>query len=320
MAFDRLGRLLFIVPYVVSRDGVPISELSERLNVSKRDIEADIELLAMVGRPPLTPDHLIDLYVEDGIVYVELDQNLSRPLHLTHEEARALVLGAKLVGQLGGIGEELQAVLEKIICQLNPMDAQIVRSFGERMGVWQDNLLPLPAVASLRHAIGHKQEVKIDYYSVSSDRQKLYRLRPLALFNHSGLEYLVALDCDADLLQKLFRLDRIHTVAALDSYFEYNDEVDLDRFRKEQLFQGSGEGVTVHFMRSVVPWVKERFVKEQIVEQPDGSIKVKLATPSPVWLARWVLPFGTEAEVLAPKEQRQWLYELCEKAKAAYAA
>ncbi len=105
---DRMGRLLFIVPYVAHRDGVPLQELAEKLQVTTAQIEADLDLLAMVGQPPLTPDHLIDLYVEDDIVYVDLDQSLSRPLQLTHEEASALVLSAKLVGDLGGLGQELE--------------------------------------------------------------------------------------------------------------------------------------------------------------------------------------------------------------------
>ncbi len=39
---DRLGRLLFIVPYVANRDGVPVAELAEMLGVKPAQIEADI--------------------------------------------------------------------------------------------------------------------------------------------------------------------------------------------------------------------------------------------------------------------------------------
>ena len=104
---DRLARLLFIVPYVVQREGVPVDELASKLKVNVAQIESDIALLSMVGRPPLTPDHLIDLYIEDGIVSVDLEQSLSRPLQLTHEEATALVTAAQMVGSLGGLGGEL---------------------------------------------------------------------------------------------------------------------------------------------------------------------------------------------------------------------
>ena len=52
---DRLGRLLFIVPYVAQREGVPLQELAELLGVRSAQLEADISLLSMVGQPPLTP-------------------------------------------------------------------------------------------------------------------------------------------------------------------------------------------------------------------------------------------------------------------------
>ena len=93
-ARERMARLLFIVPYVTQRQGVPVDELAAKLNVKVKQIESDIALLSMVGPPPLPPDHLIDLYIEDGVVQVDLHQSLSRPLPLTPEEAAALVTSA----------------------------------------------------------------------------------------------------------------------------------------------------------------------------------------------------------------------------------
>ena len=114
---DRLGRLLFIVPYVANRDGVPVGELAEMLGVKPAQIEADIGLLSMVGQPPLTPDHLIDLYIEDETVFVDLDQSLDRPLRLTHDEAQALAVGIQLVGPEG---DTLRELVERIMEHLNP--------------------------------------------------------------------------------------------------------------------------------------------------------------------------------------------------------
>ena len=148
---DRLGRLLFIVPYVASRDGVPLAELAEKVGSTPSQIEADLELLGMVGQPPLTPDHLIDLYVEDDVVYVDLDQSLSRPLQLTHEEAGALVLGARLVGNLGGLGQELLLVLQKISDKLNPADRERIQVLSERIGIGSDS--PADAALPLRQAV-----------------------------------------------------------------------------------------------------------------------------------------------------------------------
>jgi len=316
---ERLGRLLFIVPYVAQRDGVPLRELADKLGVTPKQIEADLDLLCMVGQPPLTPDHLIDIYVEDDVVYVELDQSLSRPPPLTHEEARALVLGAKLVGEQGGLGQELEHVLDKIVALLNPVDQEAVRTLAKRISVWQD--APSHPQAVLRGAIGRSHEVELEYYSVSSDRVKNYRLQPLALITHSGVAYLVALDIDAEHHEKLFRLDRMGTVSATQKQFVPPDEIDLEKFRTSKLYFGTTDDFTaeVHFAPAVATRAAEYFAKKDCKWRKDGSVVVRVSTSSPAWLARWVLPFGLDAEVLGPPQSRKALAELCNEAVAAYA-
>ena len=317
---DRLARLLFMVPYVVRRDGVPVSELAEKLGITPAQLEADLVLLSMVGQPPLTPDHLIDVYVEDDIVYVQLDQSLSRPPQLTQEEARALVLGAKLVGQQETLGEELERVLDKIIAVLNPVDKELVRSLTQRIGLWQDRPASAGLIQALRRAVEEHHEIVVDYYSASSDREKRYYLRPLAVITHSGSEYLVALDCDVDMHEKLFRLDRMGGLEPLPTRFEPPAEFNLRKFRTERLYFGGAEDFVaeVHLSARIAELVAEQFAPKDVCRQADGSIVVRLSTSSQAWLARWVLPFGVEAQVLHPPQMRAYLAEVCRSAGLIY--
>lgn len=316
---DRLGRLLFIVPYVVSRDGVPVAELAEKLGVTTAQIEADLDLLAMVGRPPLTPDHLIDLYVEDNVVYVDLDQSLSRPLRLTHEEASALVLGASLVGELGGVGAELQAVLAKITAHLTPVEQEMVQSLAARVLVAGDEPGTDVVASTLRKAVAAHEVVVVDYYSASSDRKKTYRLEPLTLLGHSGIAYLLALDVEAERREKLFRLDRIGTLTPTRERFAPPPELDLERFRTPKLYFGQDElWATVRFAPEVSTLVRERFAGDALSESADGSLTLRLGSSSPAFLARWILPFALDAEITAPPAARTHLAELCSEAARAY--
>lgn len=316
---EHLGRLLFLVPYVARRDGVPVAELADKLAVTPKQIEADLELLAMVGQPPLTPDHLIDIYVEDKVVYVELDQSLSRPPPLTHEEARALVLGAKLVGAHGGLGDELERVLDKIVAALNPVDREMVRSLAKRVGIAQD--APQSTQAVLRAAVERRHELDLEYYSASSDRMKRYRVEPLALITHTGIDYVVALDVGALHHEKLFRLDRMADVTDTGRVFTPPAEVDLEKFRKGRLYLGAPSDLTaeVRFSPAVADVAAERFPKKDCKRGKDGSLTVRLSTSSTAWLARWVLPFGADAEVVGPPEARAALAALCQQAADAYA-
>ena len=315
---ERLARLLFIVPYVSARDGVPLPELAAKLNVKVAQIESDISLLSMVGQPPLTPDHLIDLYIEDDVVYVDLEQSLSRPLQLTHEEATALVTSVRMVGSLGGLGDELEALLAKITEVLNPVFQEQVRTVARQVGIWQDIGEVDSRVVTLREAIGESVQVEMDYYSASSDQLKGYCLEPIALLNHSGWEYLVANDSGAGGLEKLFRLDRVGLVRKTEVRFLPPVKVDLERFRTPDIYKAPASFMTeVHFNTSVVNEAQELFGSQMGDSVADGW-RAGLELSSPVWLARFILPFGTNAEVIGPKSQREVLGTLCSEAAKLY--
>jgi proteasome accessory factor C len=317
---DRLSRLLFIVPYVAHRDGVPLKELAERLGVKTSQIVEDLDLVSMVGRPPLTPDNLIDVYIEDDVVYVELDQSLTRPPRLTHEEALALVLGARLVGDLGGLGAELDAVLEKIAAALTPVEQAAVKQLSQRVGVAQEPPTIGGPLQMLRLAIDAHAEVQLDYYSASSDEQKTYQLEPLGLVNHTGAIYLVARDCLADRQEKLFRLDRMGGVRSTGAHFVPPADFDMNRFRTHHLVQPSTSTQAVaRFAPRLARVVSERFAASQVSRAKDGSVEVRLFFSSVSWLSRFLLPFGIDVEVLAPQEARNHLAQFCTAAAKAYA-
>ena len=316
---DRLARLLFIVPYVAQRKGVSLGELAQKLKVKVSQIESDIALLSMVGSPPLTPDHLIDLYIEDGTVYVDLEQSLSRPLQLTHEEATALVTAAQLVGSLGGLGDELERVLKKITDVLNPVFQKQVQDVARQIGIWQDagGIEDLGLV--LREAISENVVIEMDYYSTSSDELKAYRIEPIAIINHSGWEYCVANDIGAGGQEKLFRLDRVGMLEKTTTTFEPPQDLELERFRKPDIYKATSEVKTViRFEPEAVGEAQEQFGDACAKPQDDGTLCVELELPSPVWLARFILPFGTSAEVIGPQPQREVLGHLCQKAAEAY--
>ncbi len=316
---ERLARLLFIVPYVAQREGVPIDELASKLKVNIAQIESDIALLSMVGRPPLTPDHLIDLYIEDGIVSVDLEQSLSRPLQLTHEEATALVTAAQMVGSLGGLGGELEKVIGKITDVLNPVFQKQVKDVARQIGIWQDAGGAEGLGGILREAIAESVEVEMDYYSASSDQLKSYRIQPLAMINHSGWEYFVANDVGAGGKEKLFRLDRLGMAQKTETTFEAPENLELERFRKTDIYKATSDVKTqITFAPEAANEAREQFGSACGPATKAGSINAELELPSPVWLARFILPFATKAEVTGPESQREILRELCKKAAEVY--
>src|SRR5207248_11492952 len=93
---DRLRRLLLVVPAARRRPRARLSELAQELGLDAEQLRDDIEFLGLVGRPPFSPDDLIDISVDErGRVAVALDQSFSRPPQLTALEALALAAAAQ---------------------------------------------------------------------------------------------------------------------------------------------------------------------------------------------------------------------------------
>ena len=102
-ANERLRRLLVMLPWIMERGEVAVAEVAERFAMSEEAVIADLERASMCGLPPFEPGDLIDLYIDDGIVYAGPPKFFTRPLRLTAPEGFALlVAGPGLVAAAGG--------------------------------------------------------------------------------------------------------------------------------------------------------------------------------------------------------------------------
>ena len=80
---DRLGRLLNLVPYLLARPGILISEAAADLAVSERQLREDLELLWVCGLPGYGPGDLIDMALDGDRVTITYDAGIDRPVHET---------------------------------------------------------------------------------------------------------------------------------------------------------------------------------------------------------------------------------------------
>jgi proteasome accessory factor C len=81
-ATERLSRLLAMVPYLVSRQGIPLAEAAQEIGISEATLIKDLELLFVCGTPGHMPDDLIDAEWDDGHVYLRNADTIARPLRL----------------------------------------------------------------------------------------------------------------------------------------------------------------------------------------------------------------------------------------------
>ena len=94
-AEDRLRRLLVMLPWLMEVGEVPLAEVSERFDMTDAEVQKELELVAMCGLPPFV-DEMIDVFVDDGIVFVGIPRLFTRPLRLTAPEGFSLLSSARV--------------------------------------------------------------------------------------------------------------------------------------------------------------------------------------------------------------------------------
>ena len=177
--------------------------------MTEADVEKNLELVAMCGLPPFV-DEMIDVFVDEGIVYVGVPRLFTRPLRLTSPEAFALLAagraamelpGADRAGPLGRGLVRLEAALDQVGLETSDVTAGVV--FDLDRPPLSDDLVELTAQGA---------EATISYYSPDRDELTTRVIVPRHVFVDGGRWYVVADDARSG-ARRTFRIDRIEQLS-----------------------------------------------------------------------------------------------------------
>ena len=307
----RLRRLLYLVPAVLRRQGIKLKDLCEELSVDEATLREDLDLLSMVGPPAGGPDEFLLLTVDEERVYADLPQGLTRPLRLTAAEAFSLTLGLRALAGSGvrPYEDAVSRLLTKVRAALGEASPGLAAL--ERQSVIEagEDHSKLGLLGDLHRAVSSRRPVEIVYHSASRGLTENRGVDPYALVNHRGAWYLVGGCHRHGHEPRLFKVERISTVTAIEGAepFTIPASFDLEQFRRDNLFQPSPEYPTVRlrFDAPLAYEVRTRFDPQQVHTAADGSLEVTMENPISAWLISWVLGFGPSVQVLDPPELRQ---------------
>ncbi len=136
-------------------------------------------------------------------------------------------------------------------------------------------------------------------------------VQPYHLAHRDNLWYLIALDVERGAL-RTFALPRIGQVKVLAETFARPENFSPEAFFASALGVLGGEGnyeVVIRFDSAVADRVRERewHESQDMRDQADGSLELRLRLGALAEVARWVLGWGDSAEVLGPPELRDHL-------------
>ena len=297
---ERMARLLGVVPWVVEQDGAHLDDIAARFDYPREQLLEDLEQrLFFVGVHPFTPDTLIEVRIDDGIVDIQYADWFSQPMRLSPEEAtRLLAAGRSVLDMTEGSGQRSSgdddgaAPLVRALAKLN-------LSLGSEGAGGADHIdvclghAPSRTLDGLRRAIGSRRQIEIEYYSQGRDVMTTRTVDPARLFSHDGAWYLSGW-CHRASAERVFRVDRIRTLAVLDS----DAEVDLPSGPSPTLSIDSVDRAVTLRLAPEAVWAADYYSARERTEHPDGTIDAVFAVASESWLARLLVQLGPQAEII----------------------
>lgn len=246
---------------------------------------------------------------------------------LSREEITAFFLGEELFRRYLGTPFEapIQLALDKIKQHLPDhvsYDAKARTSAFAFSGGGSAKIDP-ELMLELSEAILSKHSIEMEYYSASSGQTNNRTVDPYHLHNIHGDWYLIAY-CHTRHEPRDFLASRIKGYKPLMSTFQVEPCFSLDAYLDSGFLaerSTSPEDVVIKFDEYQARWIRERqwHTSQQIDELPSGELILRLRVGGLGEVKRWVMGYGSHAEVLEPNSLRREIQEDAEKMKKIYA-
>lgn len=287
----RTARLLDLVPFLNSHQGISVKELAKEFEVSQSQITADLTTLWMCGLPGYTPLELMDLEFESGFVTIRNAETLSKPRTISFDEAVALLLGLDI------LRTTIPPARRDLIAIAEALAQRISKKVGVPRSIQLEPTVEPETLALVKQAIVNKIKLTIKYHSLYSDLVKERIISPHEIFEKDSHLYLQAFCLTAD-AGRTFRLDRILQVSILK---EVAREVpSIENFEQ------------IPFTIRVITVSRDLAERFNVRIDPN-KLQIKSQSYSAQWIIRSVFAGGAHSELLQPGQIRQ---EVLAKAQA----
>jgi proteasome accessory factor C len=302
---DRTERLLDLVPYLATHQGIALEELAREFAVSTAQLTEDLYTLWMCGLPGYTALELMDLSFDTGYVSISNAETLARPRVLNRDEVLALILGLEAL-QADADPNHLQ-LLETISQLVSKLIAFLDDSVQRKVQAGTRALSVQRGV--IERAITSRTSLNISYHSISRDEVSTRVIHPLEISISNENEYVLAF-CELTNSYRTFRLDRIVNVGA-------GDIPTVASPRTSATSVGEKFPIIVNIgsrLRDVV----ERFNLDLASDSPLPGKTLKVESFTADWAIREIMSFGGDVSLESPLELRKSLQERAARALNAY--
>jgi len=292
----RTARLLDLVPYLTTHQGISITELAKTFDTTVKEITDDLNTLWMCGLPGYTPLELIDLEFESGFVSIRNAETLAAPRALDRAEALSIYMGLDL------LSAELSNSSESLISEIANLQDQLRAQLISAPQVQIEANLTSEFRALILRAIRRRGWLEITYHSAANDQLSKRAVAPYELSQSGSHEYLQGF-CGSAKAVRNFRADRIVEVSDIADQVWPSNQVNGDVDAIEYV-------IKVH--------VASRQVLEVLPQVEVGSSSATIQGFSESWISRAILSLAGQVEATEPSGIRAAVHARAEAALQNY--
>lgn len=301
---SRLSRILALIPYVLSKGGVEMSEILERFDYSEAELTRDLNTVFVCGLPGYGPGDLMEAYIDGDEVVIDAADYFARAPRLTSTEALGLMAAGMAIVGSGQGSPELESAVNKLTKAVLP-DA------GNAISV--DVSGESRTLGELKKAAADQNVVRLTYRSLSKEAETVRDIEPWAVFTTLGNWYVQGY-CRMVEAERVFRVDRIRAM-----------EVQAERFERPEGVPEPGAGyspsdddVVARIRLSPrARWVLDYYPVDVLRETKTGT-EIRFFSPDAEIPARLLLRLGAEAKLLEGNEVRAKVRAIGEKLRDRY--
>ncbi|KHL11149.1 proteasome accessory factor C [Mumia flava] len=301
---EQIERMLALVPYLQSNEGIPVEQVARLFGVSPAKIVGDLNVLWFCGLPEAVTGEMIDIDMDalesEGVVFIDNADFLPRPLRFNAYEAASLVTALRTLRE--SVAEEDRRALESATAKLTAAlgaDASVANVVEVMV---EDDETPVRE--QIARALRDGRRLHLSYVVPSRDERTERDVDPLRLITAEGRLYLEGWCLAAEGL-RLFRLDRIEHVRVLDEPAEPHPGVERREYGPRIFHPGDDAQSAVVALDPRASWVREYLQHEEIGADERGWALLRVQAGDADWLTRFVLRADGVVRVVEPG----WLAE-----------
>jgi predicted DNA-binding transcriptional regulator YafY len=240
----------------------------------------------------------------------------------TQDEASAMLLAGKLIEKMTdkSVKKAYESAMLKVRAILNEAEKDHLQELDEHIIVqirqWRKPDLPDHFITQIQRAVSHKEVLKLHYLS-NKDEDTIRDVEPIGLFYYGGGWHLIAW-CRLRNGYRDFRSDRIKELKTTELKFEGRNLLSLQEYMQTRM-ETNRELVRVRVLiaKSVI---SARPVYGSVSETDLGDkVRFEFLIDRLIFIAHWLMMFGTKVEIEEPEELKSLMSELSENLHQHYA-